>query len=513
MVRIINSIVKFSNVGKIGNIEDYDDDEFAIADVTFLSTKPNSHELVIRENILKEFAPTVLGKWLVADYSKYEQDVTDHTPNESIMGNFPQNQDIQFSKTKDGYLSATAKAVISKLYAKNFYDLFKNDNFRDVSVEMKVATQDKASQEIVDEFKITAVTALGKKVEGSCPDANMSIVKFSKEDAEKFEKNTEKFYEEHTSQLEKLKKFSEERRKNMAENKTYTKTYKVDTSKESVSEGAWDGDKTKHDAVEAKNFESIAPKIFMRLEDGWKDRELTKLDYPVMTLEGDTFVYSKKGLASAEGYAKKGNETDVLNKVQAIQKELGLGEEQDEKMSEKVDKKDEKAKADEKEKDEEMKAKAKMSEDDDAKDDDCDGEEMSSDANVDPAAYAKMMEDESDRNKALLAQLSEKDDIIMANEAELAELRKFKSDTEEMAKQNEVNQTMADVKACLEDEDFENLKAEGMACNMSQIEGWKNKVKSVAFEAIKKSKPIGSNSLWKMSGVDDSQKESKGLWD
>ena len=72
MVRIINSIVKFSNVGKIGNIEDYDDDEFAIADVTFLSTKPNSHELVIRENILKEFAPTVLGKWLVADYSKYE---------------------------------------------------------------------------------------------------------------------------------------------------------------------------------------------------------------------------------------------------------------------------------------------------------------------------------------------------------------------------------------------------------------------------------------------------------
>ena len=251
----------------------------------------------------------------------------------------------------------------------------------------------------------------------------------------------------------------------MAENKTYTKTYKVDTSKESVSEGAWDGDKTKHDAVEAKNFESIAPKIFMRLEDGWKDRELTKLDYPVMTLEGDTFVYSKKGLASAEGYAKKGNETDVLNKIQAIQKELGLGEEQDEKMSEKVDKKDEKAKADEKEKDEEMKAKAKMSEDDDAKDDNCDDEEMSSDANVDPAAYAKMMEDESDRNKALLAQLSEKDDIIMANEAELAELRKFKSDTEEMAKQNEVNQTMADVKACLEDEDFENLKAEGMACN------------------------------------------------
>ena len=82
-----------------------------------------------------------------------------------------------------------------------------------------------------------------------------------------------------------------------------------------------------------------------------------------------------------------------------------------------------------------------------------------------------------------------------------------------MAKQNQVNQTMADVKECLEDEDFDNLKNEGMACKMSEIEGWKNKVKSVAFEAIKEIKPISSNGLWKMSGVDDSQKEPKGLWD
>lgn len=496
-MRIIDNVVKFSG-GKIENIEDYNDDEFAIADVTFLSTKPNSHELVINENVLKKFASTILSKWLVADYSKYEQDVTDHTPNEVIMGNFPQNQDVQFSKTKDGYLSATAKAVISKLYAKNFYDLFKNDNFRDVSVEMKVATQNKAMQEIVDEFNITAVTVLGKKIEGSCPDANMSIVKFSEKDAESF-------YEKHMTKLEKLKKFSEERRKNMAEEKTYTKVYKVNTSKDAVSEGAWDGDKPKQDAIKAKNFETIAPKIFMRLEDGWKDREVTKLDYPVMTLEGDTFVYSKKGLASAEGNAKKGNDTEVLNKVQGIKKELGLGEEKDENMSEKTKKEDKELEKDKKVKEEDKVDKAKMSEDED--------EEMSSDANVDPTAYAKMLKDEADKNKELLAQLSEKDDIIMANEKELSELRKFKEETEEMAKQNQVNQTMADVKECLEDEDFDKLKNEGMACKMSEIEGWKNKVKSVAFEAIKEIKPISSNGLWKMSGVDDSQKEPQGLWD
>ena len=155
------------------------------------------------------------------------------------------------------------------------------------------------------------------------------------------------------------------------------KTYKVDTSKDSVSEGAWDGDKTKHDAVEAKNFESIAPKIFMRLEDGWKDRELTKLDYPVMTLVGDTFVYSKKGLASAEGYAKKGNETEVLNKVQAIQKKLGFGEEEDKKMAE--DKEKEKATEDEKIKKDEAKKDEKPEDKEVPKKDDDEETEMSDD--------------------------------------------------------------------------------------------------------------------------------------
>ena len=46
-------------------LEDYNDDEFAIANVTFLSTSENTHKIHISEEVLKQNANSVLGKWLV----------------------------------------------------------------------------------------------------------------------------------------------------------------------------------------------------------------------------------------------------------------------------------------------------------------------------------------------------------------------------------------------------------------------------------------------------------------
>ena len=65
-------------------MDDYNSDEFAIAHLCVLSTKPNSHGLVFSDEVLREYAPTVLGKWLVAEYDKIEQDVTTHTADEWI---------------------------------------------------------------------------------------------------------------------------------------------------------------------------------------------------------------------------------------------------------------------------------------------------------------------------------------------------------------------------------------------------------------------------------------------
>src|SRR5699024_4808235 len=99
----------------------------------------------------------------------------------------------------------------------------------------------------------------------------------------------------------------------------------------------WDGQKTKQELVKEKNFKTLAPKVCMKLEPGWEDREVTKLGYPVMMLHDGKWVYAVKGLASALGYAKKEDETEVINKVEKIYKKLGLDsdrKEDDAKMAE-----------------------------------------------------------------------------------------------------------------------------------------------------------------------------------
>ena len=111
-------------------------------------------------------------------------------------------------------------------------------------------------------------------------------------------------------------------------------SHPVDTSKEAIYDGEWDGQKAKQDLVKEKNFKTLAPKVCMKLEPGWEDREVTKLGYPVMMLYDGKWVYSTKGLASALGYAKKEDETEVINKIEKIYKKLGLGKEEDAKMAE-----------------------------------------------------------------------------------------------------------------------------------------------------------------------------------
>lgn len=115
------------------------------------------------------------------------------------------------------------------------------------------------------------------------------------------------------------------------------KTYKIDKSKEAMSETPWgEIDKTelRNKIMEAKNRSTLVKAVYMLVEDGWEDAPSEKLKYPVMEIKGDSVVYNRDGLASALGYAKKENETGVVNKVEAIYKKLGLGKEDDAKMAE-----------------------------------------------------------------------------------------------------------------------------------------------------------------------------------
>ena len=304
---------------RIKEIENYDEDEFAVARVGFLSSRPNAHELQISNDVLLANASTVLGKFLVAKISPITNDAEAHDPKELIYGYFPKEQEIVFIE-EDGYLRAYADAVISKIYGKEFYNIFENDNTRDVSVEMTVLTKDgNDTNDIVESFNIVGVTVLGRSVRPSCPESTFEMIRFS---------------EKATVYFESIKK-EEERRSNMAE-ENYV-NHPLDESKESVYEGEWDGEQAKQDLVKEEKYETLAPKVCLRLEEGWKDRQVTKLGYPVMCLNDGKWVYSRKGLASALGYAKQHDDNDIVSKVEAIYKKLGLdsdGKEESAKMSE-----------------------------------------------------------------------------------------------------------------------------------------------------------------------------------
>ena len=153
-----------------------EDPEIAIADACFLSTRPNSHGLVISEDVLRECAPTILGKFLVGNMNWLGTDTKSHEEKPEIFGYFPADQDIRFIE-KDGYLLAYAYVAISKIYAPKYYEIFVRDNFRNTSVEMLCDFSDEENK-IVSAFNICGLTSLGKEINGSCPDANIEVVRF-----------------------------------------------------------------------------------------------------------------------------------------------------------------------------------------------------------------------------------------------------------------------------------------------------------------------------------------------
>lgn len=305
------------------NVEEYDENEYCVARMKFLSTRPNSHGLKFSEEVLKRDAKTVLGTWIVAEM--LAGDFLTHTPAESIIGIVPKDQDVEFVEADDGYIDAYVDVVLSKRYAKDAYDVFVKDNNRSVSIEFNYSHPEDDEYE-VESFIIRGTTVLGKTVNPSVPTANLTITRFSEEEADKF------FAKVHNNSLTVLKKFVEERKESMAD-----KTYKIDKSKDAMSDTPWqDIDKTelRNKIMEAKNKATLVKSVYLLVEDGWEDAPSEKLKYPVMEIKGDKIVYNRNALASALGYAKKENEESVVSKVEAIYKKLGLGKEEDTKMAE-----------------------------------------------------------------------------------------------------------------------------------------------------------------------------------
>ena len=535
------------------DFDNYSNEEFAIARMGFLSTKPNSHELKISEEVLRDCAKTVLDKWVVADMQFGEP--TTHTKNEHIVGKIPKDQSIEFVYDENGYLRAYVDTVISKIYAKDFCEAFAVDTSRAVSVEMKVEVSESDENEVIS-FNIVGVTVLGKTVLPSCPDSDINMIRFSQEDADAY------FNKMNEHNLTPLKKFVKERTENMAEKKYVS--HPINTSKDAVYTGEWDGNKAKQDLIKEKNYKSLAPKVCLNLEEGWEGREVTKLGYPVMGLFDGEWRYSTRALASALAYAKQNDEQEVLNKLKEIYDELDLneeGKEDDEKMSKEVafaavdlnlmwTKINDELRArnydwhwyidgifeqDNKKfviirndggdrfrinfsytedglfmDDEMVKVDIEFIETDDIKRFSC------------PEEFKHLMgeEDEPIEPKE---EPDEKDAIIMQKDAEIDELRKeldelkaYKAAIEEKEIAKRVEDILDEVKDYLDDDKYQELRTEGLACGKDEIDAFGNKVKAQCFNAFKKAAKKNADKIFAFSKPIEIQKKdmsTMNVWD
>lgn len=532
---------------------EYDSDDYMLARIKFLSTRPNTHEIAISEDVLRASANTVLGKWVTGEVLC--GDFTTHTDNQVICGIVPKEQDVEFVEADDGYLDAYVDCIISKRYAKQYCNVFsEDDDVRAVSIEASFNMKDENEAE---SFNIKTITTLGRNVRPSVPGADITITRFSEQDAEEYYRMSQ------TDSLSKLKTFVEERKTSMAEKKYVS--HPINTAKDAVYTGDWDGNKAKQDLIKEKNYKSLALKVCLKLEEGWEDREVTKLGYPVMGLYDGEWRYSTKAIASAQAYAEQNDETEVLNKIKKIKKSLGLDDDsegKEENMAMEIEfsavdigdlwsrlwaiidetrhweygisgiyEEDNKKFAiliDRDKKlyrldfsltedgmtvaDEVVEVKQEFTDTDNIKkfaepenvaeyrfsDDDCEPD----------------MEDMKDKIAKLEADIAERDNIIMDKDAELEELRKFKAEVEEQRKAAMVESIMAECKEYMSAEQFAKTREEGMACKPEELDAWSNRAKAVCFSAVKKSakKALVETDVWGFAAPINPNK-SNGLWD
>ena len=535
-------------------LNDYPEDKFAVFKTCFLSTQKNSHNLDISAEVLKRDAKTILGNFLVAKLQY--GDASTHLPSEIIYGYFPKEQEVEFEDTEDGIVKAWAYCVISKQYGQEFNEIFDLQNLRNTSVEMKVKVVDDADEGEVESFDIYGLTCLGLSVKGSCPDAMMTMIRFSQEDADAY------FNKMNEHNLTPLKKFVKERTENMAEKKYVS--HPINTSKDAVYTGEWDGNKAKQDLIKEKNYKSLAQKVCLNLEEGWEGREVTKLGYPVMGLFDGEWRYSTRALASALAYAKQNDEQEVLNKLKEIYDELDLneeGKEDDEKMSKEVafaavdlnlmwtkindelharnydwhwhidgifeqdNKKFVIIRNDGGDRfrinfsytedglfmdDEMVKVDIEFIETDDIKRFSC------------PEEFKHLMGEEGEPEDPK-DEPDEKDAIIMQKDAEIDELRKeldelkaYKAAIEEKEIAKRVEDILDEVKDYLDDDKYQELRTEGLACGKDEIDAFGNKVKAQCFNAFKKAAKKNADKIFAFSKPIEIQKKdmsTMNVWD
>ena len=427
---------------------------------------------MISREVLEKCAPTALGKFLVAevDDDNGKPDATTHDRDEKIVGYVPKEQTMRYVDIGDGYVKATCDVLISKIYAPDFCEIFSdNDTCRPVSVEMMVDEVDSDNGIIADAFCIFGITVLGKDVLPSCPVADVQITRFS--------------------QVEEQKAF-------------FQSEYSLWKKREKVEEKC----------MANENLSEFAPEIVeqVRAEQG-NDAEVTQVenDHIIFEKDGKVFQVECTLKENADGELQCSINWESLEDVTPSEEEQPAEEETSVEENQ----------AEEESAEEETPVEENQAEEETPAAEPQEGEPQAEEEEAASEPQEEEASDEEDMgcgNEDKLAELEAiimaKDEQIAAMEAELAELRAFKEKADCEARDFAVQSALESVRDCFNADEFEALKEEGFALELSQVDGFINKIKSQAFD-VQKSRQSNENfsGIWRMS-VPNNKENKSSLW-
>lgn len=502
------------------------DSRFLTMECLVCRSGENSHRIPITRDAIKDAAPTLQGVPLLAEFTYDDNDFYGHGvyEEENMVGFFVEEEPQLVEQ--DGELYIKGKAKLWKRYFPQAVDILKRKNGEaPMSMEMECLDWEEATPTkdgIVNKFQFLGVTLLS--VKPSIQGSKARVLSFSE--------MKDEYNKENESELE---KFSEERRKFMAQK------YKI--NKTELKTTPWgDVDKTamRNKIMKAINKATLVKSVYALVEDGWQDAPTEHLKYPIMQLVGDTFYYNRYALSSALAYAKQENETSVINKVEKLYKKFNLDDEggddknmaedkkkkmseetlenqETEVMEEQVESEDVEDMSEEEMQDEETFADDdeevdKADEDDEPDDNDpedsdenaeefeesecsdneeemCDGK-MSLDVNAYAGAMLEMLKAETDEQRDEARKLGLSDDeklnIVMEEcysiACELAELRQFRIDTLKEKTAFETTQILAEVKQDLPQDKYAELEDEAGKCQFEEVEDFRVKARAFAYE-------------------------------
>lgn len=459
---MFNTLKNFS----INNVQMYkaqnEDLDFSIVEIWGLAEGNNSHKNPISKEVLERDANTFKGKFIIGKYDKLKKDSTTHVTDQAIWGYIDPNEPIEFkTKIVDGVEKefAVVKGVLSKIYANDVVEMFRQNNNRTVSCEFSCNLQYEEDEygrpideygNIIDDvnpilgYSIHGITVLGLEYNPSIRGTEIKV---------------KQFVESNNSDIE-LKEVAKKRFEQISNRKN----------------------DMKEDGMESDN------KIFSESEDKEKD--------VVMEQSEEKSKEEEKEMAKVEE-----TEKDVVS--------------EDKTMSEDEDTKDESE-----DKEEETSEDSEIEEED--KDEDKEEEKkFSLDAYVDQSAILAMLENETEERRNLVNQVVKefsaeeilKKIIEMSKENELLKSEKEFNDNEK--KEKKFSAIMASVKEDLDEKTFSELSNEGKELALDQLGAFENKVKAFAYEATKNKKDniVKQDNIMMFGGQDSIEQDSMDVFE